>query len=355
MNVPAFARKRQTEATQTARSFQSLIRRLHDAGFGSEFLNAAILPDWWDESCSNELDLLPEIEIRVSRFLAVPLSTVTDPESAMEPKRFIKARGRSAKDAERERLAPAIHAAMQIAGAVVRNLRGPVPAPSLPPSDGLDWRREALALHGGSVLEDILADLWNRGIPVIPAHPLPTPGFQGLAAVIEGRPVIVLGRRHDEPGRVAFRIAHEVGQIANSHCLPHAPLVDAEEESPSSGDLEWLADRYAARAVMGEVNFADSNLAIDCNFGDLARRAAIVGRDNNVDAGAVIFAWARTTGSYPTAVKTTKALSLATGAARVLQEYFARFVDVDGAALSDRELMRVIVPGPPVGVDAASR
>ena len=101
LNVPAFARKRQTEATLTARSFQSLIGRLHDAGFGSEFLNAAILPDWWDESCSNELELLPEIEIRVSRFLAVPLSTVTDPESPLEPMRSPKARLRAVRDAGR--------------------------------------------------------------------------------------------------------------------------------------------------------------------------------------------------------------------------------------------------------------
>ena len=61
------------------RSIPLLIRRLRQAGFGSEFVSGAILPDWWDQSCLNQPELLPEIEIRVGRFLAVPLSTVSDP------------------------------------------------------------------------------------------------------------------------------------------------------------------------------------------------------------------------------------------------------------------------------------
>ena len=93
---------------------------------------------------------------------------------------------------------------MRIASAVVRNLKEPVPAPTDPPSDGLAWRQEIRGLDGSLVLDAILEDLWTRGIPIIPAHLLPTPSFQGLAAVVENRPVVVLGHRHDEPGRVAF-------------------------------------------------------------------------------------------------------------------------------------------------------
>ena len=65
------------------RSIRSLTSRLRQAGFGKEFVDGAILPDWWDQSCLDEPNLLPEIEIRVSRFLAVPMSIVTDPEAAL--------------------------------------------------------------------------------------------------------------------------------------------------------------------------------------------------------------------------------------------------------------------------------
>ena len=115
------------------RSIPWLIRRLRQAGFGSEFVSAAILPDWWDQSCLNQPELLPEIEIRVGRFLAVPLSTVSDPESPLEPLGYPGARLRCVRDIGRDRLAPAIHAAMRIAGAVVRNLKEPVPARTPPP------------------------------------------------------------------------------------------------------------------------------------------------------------------------------------------------------------------------------
>ena len=332
-----------------------LIRRLRQAGFGSEFVSGAILPDWWDQSCVNQPELLPEIEIRVGRFLAVPLSTVSDPKSTLEPAGYPRARLRCVRDIGRDRLAPAIHAAMRIASAVVRNLKEPVPVPTSPPSDGLEWRREIRGSDGGLVLDDIVEDLWTRGIPVVPAHLLPTPSFQGLAAVVENRPVVVLGHRHDEPGRVAFRICHEAGHIAKGDCTPDAPVVDEDEEIPSDDEMEELADRYAVRALMGEAAIPEPGPAALGNFRALANQAATVARETGVDAGAIIFSWARATGDYPTATRATKALYLATGATRILRQYFKRFVDVEGASLSDQELMRVIVPGPPLSADASSR
>ncbi|WP_419949985.1 hypothetical protein [Candidatus Palauibacter sp.] len=339
------------------RSIRFLIRRLRQAGFGSEFIAGAILPDWWDQSCLNQRELLPEIEIRVSRFLAVPLSTVSDPESTLDPTAYPKAQLRCVRDLGRDRLAPAIHAAMRIAGAVVRNLKEPVPAAAYPPSDGLAWRQEIRGLDGSAVLESILDDLWTRGMPVVPAHLLPTPGFQGLAAVVENRPVVVLGHSHDEPGRVAFRIAHEVGHIAKGDCAPDAPVVDEDEEilGDDEDDMEELADQYAMRALAGEAAIPVPSSSALGNFKDLATQAAAAARETGVDAGSIIFSWARTTGDYATAIRATKALYLAAGATRILRQYFNRFVDVEGASQTDQELMRAIVPGSPLSADASSR
>ena len=333
-----------------------MLRRLRQAGFESDFVSAAILPDWWDQSCLNEPELLAEIEIRVGRFLAVPLSTVSDPETTLEPLGYPEARLRCVRDIGRDRLAPAIHAAMRIAGAVVRNLKQPVPAPACPPSDGLAWRKDIRGFDGSSVLDAIVEDLWTRGIPVVPAHVLPTPGFQGLAAVVEDRPVVVLGHRHDEPGRVAFRIAHEAGHIARGDCTAEAPVVDEDEEILQDDEMEELADQYAIRALVGEAAIPELGpKAALGNFRDLATQAAVAARETGVDAGSIIFSWARTTGDYATATRATKALYLATGATRSLRQYFHRFVDVEGASLSDRELMRVIAPGSPLSADASSR
>ena len=337
------------------RSIPTLIRRLRQAGFGSDFISGAILPDWWDPSCANQPELLPEIEIRVGRFLAVPLSTVSDPGSALEPLGYPGARLRCVRDIDRDRLAPAIHAAMQIASAVVRSLKEPVPAPACPPSDGLAWRQEIRGLGGSSVLDTIVEDLWTRGIPVVPAHLLPTPGFQGLAAVVEDRPVVVLGHRHDEPGRVAFRIAHEVGHIARGDCAPDAPVIDEDEEILEDSEMETLADEYATRALAGEATIPEPNPSALGDYRALATAAAAEAQKSGIDAGSIIFSWARNTGDYAMATRATQALYVATGATRILRHNFNRFVNVEGASLSDQELMRVIVPVSPLGADASSR
>ena len=120
--------------------------------------------------------------------------------------------------------------------------------------------------------------------------------------------------------------------------------------------MEERADRYAVRALIGEATIPKPDPSALGNFRDMANDAAMVARETGVDAGAIIFSWARTTSDYPTATRATKALYLATGATRILRQYFKKFVDVEGASLSDQELMRVIVPGPlPLSADASSR
>ena len=113
--------------------------------------------------------------------------------------------------------------------------------------------------------------------------------------------MVVLGHRHDEPGRVAFRIAHEAGHIAKGDCAPEAPVVDEDEEILSDDEMEKLADRYAIRALMGEATIPELGPSALGNFRVLANQAAAAARETGVDAGAIIFSWARTTGDYPTA------------------------------------------------------
>ncbi len=120
----------------------------------------------------------------------------------------------------------------------------------------------------------------------------------------------------------------------------------------SNDAMEKLADQYAMQVLTGEAAIPGPSPRVHINFRELANEAAAVARDTSVDAGAIIFSWARATGNYSIAVRATQALYLATGATRILRQYFNRFVDVEGASLSDQELMRVIVPELPVSPDA---
>ena len=116
--------------------------------------------------------------------------------------------------------------------------------------------------------------------------------------------------------------------------------------------MEELADQYAIRVLLGDT-IPELDPRSFHDFRTLANRAAEIERETGTDAGAIIFSWARTSGDYATAAMATKALYLSTGAGRILRKYFGEYVDVEGASLSDRELMRAVVPEP-VSLDAPS-
>lgn len=170
---------------------------------------------------------------------------------------------------------------------------------------------------------------------------LPSPGFQGIACIVEQRPVILLGYKHDEPGRVAFLVAHEAGHVAAGHCAPDAPVVDEEDEISDDTDIERQADENATQVLVGDSRVPQLSGTIK-DFKDLARLASNVERTNGADASAVIFAWARRTDDYATATMAVKALYRSTGARKLLRHAFDSHVDIAAAAETDRALLHCV-------------
>lgn len=327
----------------TKHTFKTLMQRLSRIGFKRDFVRDAILPDWWDDSCADDSSLLQDIEIRVARFLGLPLAVVMDASAALTPPEYPGARLRRVREMDRKRLGPAIHSAMRIAAAVARSLRDTVPEPAVPPPDGLAWRKLIDRARPTVTLEDILSDLWLRGIPVIPLEVLPVPSFQGIACYVEGRPVVLLGHKHDEPGRVSWIVAHEAGHIAARDCAPNQPVVDEEEEIADGSEIELLAERFATQVLIG----AEEAPPVEApSFKLLASRAAELERTTGADASSIIFAWAARTRDYANATMAVKALYRAIGARRSLRQHFDRYVDLETASESDRALLRCVYGDP---------
>lgn len=315
------------------------MRRLSQAGFDRRFVQLAILPNWWDEDCAADAALLPEIELRVARFLDQPISVVRDPREQLSAPGFAGAQLRRVRDVDRDRLAPAIHATLQVAGAVVRNLRDAPSSTASLPASGVEWRRALGETNGALSLDDLLGDLWRRGIPVVPLDVLPAPSFQGLAAIVEGRPVVLLGHKHDEPGRVAFFVAHEAGHIAAGDCAPDQPVIDEDDLIVDEAAMEKAADRYATHVLVGQDAIPELD---DGGFKALATQAAQLETEIGADASTLLFAWAAKTGDYATATLAVKALYRSSGARRTLREHFDRHVDLESATETDRALLRCV-------------
>jgi Zn-dependent peptidase ImmA (M78 family) len=304
------------------------------------------LPDWWDDDCREDPRLLQDIEIRIARFLGQALAEVKDPTMRLTAPAYPGAQLRRVKDIDRDRLGPAIHSAMRIAEATIRSLRDGVPAATIPPADGLVWRNSIQHTGPSLTLKDIVRDLWARGIPVIPLDILPSPSFQGLAGIFDGRPVILLGHRYDEPGRLAFVVSHEAGHVVAGDCAPDQPVVDEEEDVLDDSPIERLADQYATRVLVGSNTIPDIN---GTSFKELARHAANMQRETGANASTLIFAWARRAGSpesYQKATQAVKALYQSNGARRQLRELFDEHVDITSATETDRALLRCVYGEP---------
>lgn len=320
-------------------TFQTLMRRLSRTGFKSDFIRPAILPDWWDDACADDPSVLPDVEIRVARFLQRSIAEVRDSSVELAAPTYDRAQLRRVRDIDRDRLGPAIHSALQIAGAVVRSLRSKDHPPTAVPADAFTWRRQISPAGQAVKLDDLLSDLWGRGIPVVPVDVLPTPTFQGLTCIVEGRPVILLGHKIDQPGRVAYVVAHEAGHVVAGDCALDQPVVDEEEEITDDSNMERNADLFATRLLVGKNTIPEIN---DCDFRELARRAVALEREIGAEASAIIFAWARRTGGYATASMAVKALYQHVGARNRLRNHFDRHVDIDAATETDRSLLRCV-------------
>ena len=330
---------RQSRASRRT-GFSTLMQRLSRAGFKRQFVRSVLLPEWWDEACDGDSNLLPEFEVRVARFMGIPLSDVQDSTFSLVPMHSVTAKLRRVRKVDGERLLPAIHTAIKIAESTVRCLKeSGVPRPEIPPSSGLEWRADVGSRGESVTLETILRDLWGRGIPVIPLDIVPAPSFQAIACIAGGRPVILIGQKNDEPGRIAFWVAHEVGHIARGHCDSEHLVLDGQEGILDDSDIEVNADKFSVHVLIGENRIPEIK---NGDFREIAQESARLATCTGIGAGMIISAWASNTGDHQKAQMALKALYLATGARKALTGHFADNVDLEGAPETDRDLLRCV-------------
>ena len=303
------------------------------------------MPDWWNDACGTQSELMPDVEIRIARFLGLSLADVKNPDFSLTPTKYGNAHLRRVRFIDEDRLAPVIHSALKIGAAVVRNLRNPESFQDAIPSDALTWRHQILKSQTNVTLDMLLENLWVRGIPVVPIEVLPAPNFQGIACIIEDRPIILLGQRHDEPGHVAFIIAHEAGHIAVGDCALGQPVVDEAGEVDDDDDMERDADNFAKLVLLGSDSTPDLT---DGNYKKIAEQADQIEQDTGADASLIIFNWARQTRDYTTASMAVKALYVSVGARRNLRRHFDHHVNLDAASETDRALLRCVYGDPEI-------
>jgi Zn-dependent peptidase ImmA (M78 family) len=155
--------------------------------------------------------------------------------------------------------------------------------------------------------------------------------------------VVLITHKHDQPGRVAFLLAHEAGHIAAGDCDDTHVVVDAEEDANDDSEIERNADLFARRVLVGA---DDIPILTGTSHKDLATEANELEGKTGVGASTLIFEWASRTKDYKTATLAVQALYLGSGARRHLRTLFDQHVDTETASESDRSLLRCIYGDP---------
>ena len=179
-------------------------------------------------------------------------------------------------------------------------------------------------------------------MPVLPIEFLPSPTYQGLSCIVEGRPVIAIGHMIDRPGRLELLLAHEVAHVVRGDCSPGAPVVDEDQSVADVSVMEQEAERYSWVFATGGKELPD---AIRGTPREVATRAEQVGLELGLDPGVLVWSWASRLKDYKLAELAFKALFQA-GGLQILRGLFDQYVDLEAAAETDRALLRCVFGDP---------
>lgn len=185
--------------------------------------------------------------MRTARFLNLPLETIQDPAAALvQPRR---------PTTDEDVLPAPIHAGIQIAQAVIRNLRDDPPA-VIPPRTIQTWHAELRPGPDQPITpHTIVGDLWNRHIPVISVTGMPQPDCQILGGVIRGRPLVMMSDRITDHWIAAVNTAHHIGHIIAGDCADDN-VVTHRDTPDRNSPSEARADAFAREVLSGRADRA---------------------------------------------------------------------------------------------------
>jgi hypothetical protein len=189
-------------------------------------------------------------------------------------------------------------------------------------------RAAILRRHPQVDLDSLLEFAWEAGVPVIQIEHVQVGAkrFDGMAAYVEGRPVVVLASGRDGPPWLAFHLAHELGHILLGHVRPEsAAVVDGSLSSKTGTSRhEREADRFACEVLAGSEQPSIADLRVDA--ARLAAIAAGAGPRQGVDPGVFVLIYAKSNDRWPVAQLALKYLGLQAGGRAKVAGYLARYL-----------------------------
>jgi hypothetical protein len=275
--------------TAAQNPMKGLYQRLRAVGFDTPFVQNTVLPSWWEDSVAQTQSGYQEGLLLLARHLGLSLTSLQDESAPLElrdfgPCNFKKTQGVSADDLAIAR--SICTRAAQIAAASIQTpWKGTIPA------DGSEIREDILRAGAPWVsLESLLDWCWSRGIPVlhVASFPRATKKMDGMAALVDGRPVIILCKNAKQEAWLLFILAHELGHIVRGHVSQNGVLVDEHIAKDSTDVQETEANATATEILTGDSNCRFSSPGRWPNAKELADAAKAHGRIHQIDPGHIV-------------------------------------------------------------------
>ena len=323
----------------------NLYRRLsQDIGVGRKYVKEQILPDWWDDEIGLNSNGYAEGCIYISRRLALDMASIFGTDK-IQFQQFGPVRFKHHAGVKQSDLLLAQALALRGGALTVACVSLPV---HVVPDNARFIRDGLLTQHPAGITFEVLLDYcWQLGIAVVPVLSFPKGArkMDGLAAIVEGRPVIVLSRAQRQPAWQLFTLAHELAHIALGHVNAQTAIVDTEIKQDSADALENEANRFARELLMGNPVIGYGGPAFNLTADELARQARAVGEQDRVDPGVVALNYAWNKQFFPVAVAALNLLypqadALAVLRARLLAHADLSLISDDNSA----HLMRLMTP-----------
>jgi Zn-dependent peptidase ImmA (M78 family) len=235
----------------------TLYERLSEAGLTRHYVKQRVLPDWWDDRAARNPVGYQEGLGYISKHTGIALEELKgDGPITFGEGRHVRFKKRDGVSHEELTWAKTLAGRAAEMAAFAMNKEGR--AVQLPGA-WANTRASILANHPWVDFERLLDFCWDAGIPVLHVSHFPkgSKKMAGMAAMVNGRPVLIISKQHKHDAWLSFICAHELGHVACGHLSDEEALADAQVNPAASGtgSMEQAANDFAAGLIAAGERF----------------------------------------------------------------------------------------------------
>ena len=300
----------------------NIYKQLKNLGIPRSLVKGIGFPEWWYKDLEQDCQAVCKLLEFIGKRFLLNIDFDTDQESMFAHQEIAGLRFKLQKNRANTTLFTRV--ATSVADDIA--LLAPSAYRSIP-DNALLIRKWILQKSSRVDLDGLLTFCWVHGIPVSnfnilkPKRIVGMLKFDGMVAMRQNRPVIIIGSLRKSEAWQSFILAHELGHIANGH-LKSGVLVDDKINGGEIDSEEIEADNFATQLLFGEAILCwDRKLT----FKKLYAEAMRLSRIYRVNSGFVVLNYAWRTKDWANAMAVLKKLEPESDAPAKTYDYLNQY------------------------------